>query len=434
MKPGQAYRAYALALLVAVGVCSWVDRQIFSMLMEEIKKDLSLSDTQLGLLGGVAFGLFYAAVGLPVAWLADRYSRRNIIAVALALWSGMTALCGFATGFVTLFLGRIGVGVGEAGGSPPSQSLLADTFAPEERGFALGVFHLYLPLGFMAGFLLGGWINELFGWRQAFLVVGLPGILLAAVVRLTLREPVRGSMDGEAPAVTVATTGLAPRPCEGLASTLRHFLGRNAMRWVPLAGAFHGIGAFGVAVWAPSYFRRTYELGSGEVGTWMAAAFGLGGGAGVVLGGRVADLLAKRHGDARWYLWLSAAVLLAALPFGSAVYFQSVPQMAFACFFVSIFFGHMFLGPVMAMVQGLAGPKRRAQGAAYYLFLANLISMGLGPFIVGASSDLFQERYGIGGMRYAMLSLFVTTSVAAGALFLLAARTLREDLAAAAAE
>jgi MFS family permease len=420
---GSGYRLYVLGLLTAVGVCSWVDRQIFSILMEEIRKELGLSDTQLGLLGGVAFGLFYATVGLPVAWLADRFSRRNIIAVALALWSGMTALCGLATGFGSLFLGRVGVGIGEAGGSPPSQSLISDYFAPKERGFALGVFHLYLPLGFMTGFLLGGWINELFGWRQAFLVVGVPGLLLAGLLRLTLREPSRGAMDPEQPPGGSDTTPLW--------ATLRSFSRPGALRQVPLAGAVHGIGAWGVAVWAPSYFMRVHGMGSGEVGTWMAAVFGIGGAGGVVLGGRLADYLANRYGDARWYLWLSGAVVLAAVPFGSAVYFMAVPELALVCLLVSAFFGHMFLGPVMAMIQALAGPRRRAQGAAYYLFLANLVSMGLGPLIVGASSDLFQARWGTGGMRYAMLVLFVVTSIASCALFLRATTSLRSDLAAA---
>jgi MFS family permease len=425
MKPdrGGTYRFYVLGLLTVVGVCSWVDRQIFSILMEDIRKELGLNDTQLGLLGGVAFGLFYATVGLPVAWLADRFSRRNIIAVALTMWSGMTALCGLATGFGTLFLGRVGVGIGEAGGSPPSQSLISDYFAPEERGFALGIFHLYLPLGFMAGFLLGGWINELFGWREAFLVVGLPGLLLAGLLRLTLREPARGAMDRRPPSGGGETTSLW--------ATVRHFLGRGALRYVPLAGAVHGIGAWGVAVWAPSYFMRVHGMGSGEVGTWLAAVFGIGGAGGVVLGGRLADHLARRHGDARWYLWMSAAVVLSAVPFGSAVFLTSVREVALGAFFVSIFFGHMFLGPVMAMIQALAGPRRRAQGAAYYLFLANLVSMGLGPLIVGASSDLFQARFGTGGMRYAMLILFAVTSLVSCALFLRGAKTLRGDLVAA---
>ncbi len=186
------YRFYVLGLLVAVGVCSWVDRNVFSVLLQSIKIEFSFSDTQLGLLGGMAFALFYTTVGLPVAYLADRFNRRNIITIALFLWSLMTTLSGMATGFVSLFLARIGVGVGEAGGAPPSQSLVSDYFPPDKRGYAMGILYLYIPLGFLVGFLIGGWINEFFGWRKAFFVVGIPGVILAVILRLTLREPPRG--------------------------------------------------------------------------------------------------------------------------------------------------------------------------------------------------------------------------------------------------
>ena len=186
------YRYYVLALLICVGICSWIDRNIFSILLQPIKQEFHFTDTQLGLLGGIAFGLFYATVGLPIAWLADRYNRRKIITIALALWSVMTACSGLANGFGSLFLARVGVGLGEAGGSPPSQSLVSDYFPPERRAFAMGILFMYIPLGFMFGFLIGGWINQFFGWRAAFMVVGLPGLALALLVRFTLKEPPRG--------------------------------------------------------------------------------------------------------------------------------------------------------------------------------------------------------------------------------------------------
>ena len=419
------YRYYVLGLLTLVGVCSWVDRQIFAILMQDIKAEFDLSDTQLGLLGGIAFSLFYSTLGLPMAWLADRMNRRNIIGISLAVWSGMTALCGYATGFTSLFLGRIGVGVGEAGGSPPSQSIISDYFAPAERGFALGIFHLYLPLGFMAGFLIGGWSNQFMGWRETFLIVGLPGLLLALVLRLTLREPHRQHL---------ANTSSKPDSSESMLSTLRYFLKVPSLRLIPIAGAIQGIGAWGVGIWTPSYFMRVHDLSSGEVGTWLAFTYGISGSLGVIAGGRLCDRLVRRSGDQRWYLWMTAGCILAAIPFSAVVYLWPTAQVALIAFFVPIFFGHMFLGPVMATIQNLAGPRRRAQGAAFYLFLANLISMGLGPLIIGMSSDFFQSRFGDNSIRYSILALLVVSYSWAALHFFQAARTVRADLAKAATD
>ena len=417
----ERYRNYVLAVLIAVGVCSWIDRNIFSILLEPIKQEFSFSDTQLGLLGGVAFGLFYASVGLPVAWLADRYNRKNIIAIAIAIWSAMTALSGLAVNFVTLFLARMGVGIGEAGGSPPSQSLVVDYFPPERRASAMGTLFMYIPLGFFAGFLLGGWINEWFGWRTAFIVIGLPGLLLAALVYFTVHEPPRGMSE------PAARRQNLPQP--SLIATIRYFLSRPALRHLPVAGAIHGIGAWGAGVWMPAYFMRVHDMGSGEIGTWMAVIFGVFGTLGSLLGGRWADKLVRDRGDQRWYAWFSAFAILSGLPFYFAVYLLPTPTWALVIFALPIFLGHMFLGPVTGLIQSLAGVRRRAMAAAFYLFLANLISMGLGPLIIGIISDLFTERFGNDALRYSLLTLITLTGLWAAAHFVMAARTLREDLA-----
>lgn len=417
---GERYRYYILVTLILVGICSWVDRTIFSILLEPIKQEFTFSDTQLGLLGGIAFGLFYAAVGLPVAWLADRYNRKNIIAIAIAIWSTMTALSGLAVNFTTLFLARMGVGIGEAGGSPPSQSLVVDYFPPERRAWAMGILFMYIPLGFFVGFLLGGWINEYFGWRTAFMVIGLPGLLLAALVFFTVREPPRGFSE---PASRRRT---APQP--SLLATLRYFLSRPALRHLPLAGAIHGIGAWGAGVWMPAYFMRVHGMGSAEIGWWLAITFGLCGTLGSMFGGRIADKLVSDSGDPRWYAWFSAIALLTCLPFYFAVYLLSNPKAALLVFMIPVFIGHMFLGPVTGMIQSLAGVKRRAMAAAFYLFLANLISMGVGPLIIGVISDLFTARFGTDALRYSLLSLVVLTGFWAATHFVLAARTLRDDL------
>jgi MFS family permease len=414
----RAYRAYVLALLVTVGIVGWVDRNVFAMLLQSIKGDLALSDTELGLLGGVAFGVFYAGVGLPVAWLADRFSRSSLIAVALGLWSVMTAVCGLAGGFAGLFLARVGVGIGEAGGSPPSQSLIADYFPPAQRARALGVLYLYIPCGFVAGYLSGGWLNELVGWRLTFLIVGLPGVLLALVVRFTLLEPPRGHAEG------ARDTGAVPN----LAATIRYFLACPALRHLPLAGAIHGIGAFAAAVWLPAYFMRTFEVTSVTAGAWMAIAYGCGGGVGVLCGGHIADAAVRRTGDSRWYAWGCAGVILATLPCTLLLYLTHDRTVALACLIAATLLGHSFLGPVAALLQNLAGVRRRATAAAFYLFLVNLVSMGLGPVAVGIASDYFTPRFMEGALRYALLVIVATTTVLASIHFLLAARTLRRDL------
>lgn len=413
------YRAYVLFLLIAVNVCGWVDRNVFSILLESIRRDLGFSDTQLALLGGTAVGIFYAACGLPIAWLADRSNRRTLLAGATAVWSLMTALSGLATGFFTLFCARVGVGIGEAGSTPPSHSLVADYFAPARRALALGILSLYVPFGFLIGYLAGGWLDELFGWRAAFLVVGLPGVLLAVVVRLTLREPPRGHADGL----------VAPAQTPSLRSTLRYFCSRRTLRQLALAGAVHSIGGFAAAVWLPSYLIRQYGIGSGEAGTWMAIAYGVGGGIGVVAGGYCADRAAKAAEDERWYLWIAGAVVLATVPFSALIYISNHLAVAVAAIIAATLIGHMFLGPVVAMLQALAGLRRRAVASACYLFLVNLVSLGVGPLAVGIASDRLVETLGNDSLRYALLVVVTGTSLWASVHLFLASRSLRGDLA-----
>ena len=412
------YRYFVLGMLITVGVFSWVDRQIFAVLLESIKQEFTFSDTQLGLLGGLAFGLFYATVGLPIAWLCDKFNRRNIIVIALGLWSLMTALCGTANSFMTLFLARMGVGVGEAGGSPPAQSMICDYFPPERRGFALGTYFMLIPLGTLVGFLVGGWVNEFFGWRTAFMVVGIPGVVYAVFLVFMLKEPPRGHSENRK--ITISPPSLL--------STIKYFLSRPTLRQVPIAGAIHGIGAWGGAIWLPAYFMRTHGMSSGEVGTWFAFIFGIAGAAGTFLGGYVVDRIVKTTGDSRWYMWFSALVILVSTPFSFVVYLWPTPVPALLILIIPVFIGHMFLGPVTATIQNLAGVRRRAMGAAFYLFLANMISMGFGPLIIGMTSDFFNAEYGNDSLRYSLLTLAVITSIWASVHFFLAARTLRQDL------
>lgn len=420
-RASHAYGNYVLALLLVVGIVNFLDRQILAVLLESIKREFGFTDTQLGLLGGVAFGIFYATLGIPIARLADVYNRRNIISIAVGLWSFMTALCGTAAGFLSLFLFRVGVGVGEAGGLPPSNSLISDYFPPERRGAALAVFGMHIPLGVLVGFLVGGWLNEFFGWRVTFLAVGIPGVFLALLVGLTLREPPRGHSEN------LLHTG----PTPSLTATIRYFWSRPACRHLPFAAALYALSAWGSGIWLPSYFIRVHGMSVGEAGTWLAFVYGLGGAAGSLLGGYLADRIAMATRDARWYMWISGAAVWVGIPFVFPVYLWSTPVPALLILVVPTLFGHMYLGPTLAMVQGLAGLRRRAVASALYYFVVNLIALGLGPLMVGMASDAFNARYGVDALRYSILAVVVVANTWAGMHFFLAGKTLREDLAAA---
>lgn len=424
--PGDSagYRRYVLVLLLAVYIFNFVDRQILSVLLQAIKNEFSFSDTQLGLLGGIAFALFYSLVGLPIAAFADRVNRRNMIAIALALWSLMTAACGSAVGFVSLFLCRVGVGIGEAGGLPPSYSLISDYFPPQRRGTALAVFGMGIPLGVLTGFLLGGWVNEYYGWRAAFRVVGIPGIILAVLLALTLREPPRGRYDAAPPA----------RDVPSVLATARFLWARRAVRHLCVAGALYGLAMWGAGVWQPAFFMRVHGMSSAQVGTWLALVFGLSGATGAMLGGALGDRLFRTTGDARWYAWISAGGVLVSLPFVFLVYLWPTPIPALLFLIVPTIFGHMYLGPSTALLLGMAGPRRRAVASALYALALNLVSMGLGPLLVGLSSDHLQPRYGALALRYSILALVAGATAWAAIHFLCAARTLRADLAAVEAE
>jgi predicted MFS family arabinose efflux permease len=281
---------------------------------------------------------------------------------------------------------------------------------------------MFIPLGFLTTFLVGGWVNEFFGWRTAFLVLGLPGVALAILLLVTLREPPRGFSENRAPDNVPPPTLLA---------TVKYFLSRKSLRHLPLGGAIHGIGAWAAGVWTLPYFMRVHDMSSGEVGTWFAFIFGIAGSAGTFLGGHVAGVIVQRTGDARWYAWFSSAVLLATVPFQFFIYLWPEPTAALLMLFPAMFIMHMFLGPVTGTIQNLGGVRRRAMAAAFYLFLANLVAMTCGPLIVGIVSDTFQAQYGDDALRYGILVPVVVTSIWAAAHFFLAARTLREDIEAA---
>jgi len=416
-------RRYALAILTTVYISNYVDRQILSILLQDIKVAFDVSDTALGFLAGIAFAFFYATLGIPIALFADRGNRRNVIAASLGLFSVFTVLCGSAQSFLQLALARVGVGVGEAGTSPPSHSMIADLYPPQERATAMAIFALGVNIGILIGFLVGGWINQLYGWRVAFMTVGVPGLVLALLVRLTLPEPERGSSEGR-----VAEADAAAPP---VGATFRLFWERRSLRHISFAAGLNAFVGYGAVAWLPTYLARSHGMSSGDIGTALALIIGVAGGLGTYFGGLFADRLARL--DVRWNLWLVAAAVVGGIPFAVGVFLSGTPAAALSWFVVPAMVGAIYLGPCLAMVQGLVSLRARTAASAIFLFILNIIGFGMGPQAIGILSDLLEPRFGNESLRYALLASGVI-GLWSGLHFFVGARTLREDLAAATAE
>jgi MFS family permease len=410
-----SYARYVLGLLFVVYVFNFIDRQILAILLEPIKADLGVSDTAMGFLTGIAFALFYTVAGIPIARLADRSSRRTVIAVGLALWSAMTAASGLARSFGELALARIGVGVGEAACTPPAHSLLADYFPPERRATALAIYGMGIHVGILFGFLVGGWMNELFGWRNALYVVGLPGLILSVVVRLTVREPERGAADGLAAPPAAVPMREAVREVRTLAS-LRH---------MTLGAGLHSFAGYALAAWGPAFLVRVHHMGTAEVGTSLGLITGFGGAAGAILGGTLADRLGRR--DARWTLWVPAIASTIEVPLLLAFLLVDSTSAALTVAVPAVLAGAVWLGPIFSAVQNLVRPAMRAFTSALMLFVVNLIGLGLGPQAVGVMNDGLGPQFGSEAIRYS-LCLAGLTNLWAAAHFAWAARTFRADL------
>lgn len=411
-----SYRYYALGILTLVYVFNFIDRQILIILQESIKEDLSLSDTQLGLLSGISFAVFYVTCGIPIARWADKGNRRNIIALAIGIWSFMTAISGAAQNFLQLLAARIGVGVGEAGGSPPAHSIISDLFPPKQRATALSVYSMGINFGVLIGFVIGGYVNDLLGWRWVFVVVGLPGILMAFVVRYTLIEPPRGysenvTHDPETPPFS---------------EVFQLLWSRRSFRHLSLAAGLHAFVGYGVGQWIGSFFIRSYELSStGEIGFWLGIISGTAGAAGTFFGGYMADKMGQN--DKRWYVWIPAGATVAAIPFSLTVYLLDAYALALVVYTVPVFLGAMYLGPTLAMTHGIVSLRMRALASSILFFVLNLIGLGLGPLFTGMLSDYLAPEYGKDALRYALVSV-VLVYFWCGFHYLKAAKYINEDL------
>lgn len=392
------YRRYALGVLLLGYISSYVDRQIMGVVLPAIKEEFLLADWQLGFLSGIAFAIFYATLGMPIAFLADRSSRRNIIAAAITIWSLMTAACAFVTGFGSLAIARIGVGVGEAGSSPPSHSMIADMYPAEERNGALAIYALGVYLGTMIAFAVGAFVVSQYGWRSAFLLVGVPGLIIAVLVRFTLKEPPRGFSDGKKQEIVKPV--IWGEIFEQVAGGFRHIWHDKASRHTIIGVTLISFVGYGSAVWGFSFFIRSLKMGYQETGIFLALVVGIFGAMGAILGGKLADWLGAK--DPRWALWIVGLSKMAAAPLILAFYLAD-KEIALWIYVPVTLLGAFYLGPSFALIQSRAPLHMRTTISSIMLFILNIIGLGLGPQIVGILSDLLQPRYGIESLRYALL-------------------------------
>lgn len=381
-----------LWILLIVYIFNFIDRQIVNILAEPIARDLGLSDTQIGLLTGIAFALFYTVLGIPIARYADRpkTNRPRLIALALAVWSGMTALCGLAQNFTHLLLARIGVGVGEAGCTPAAHSLISDLVPKEKRASALGFYALGIPIGSVLGMMIGGLLVDALGWRQAFMIVGLPGVAMALVVVLLLKDPRHQAQTSAA----IAPPGLDTR------EALRAIFGSRALVLLIAAASFAAFLSYGKATWATIFFQRTHDLSPGEVGLYFGLVNGAAGILGTWAGGKIAD----RYGatDRRHVLTAPAIGMLLVAPLAIVGYAMADWRLALVVLFLPTFFGSLYYGPTYSAVQGLVTPRGRAMAAAVLLFFQNLIGLGLGPLAFGMLSDGIKPTFGEDSVQWVL--------------------------------
>lgn len=409
---------YMLGILTVVYMLNFVDRQILSVLQEPIRAEFGLNDTQLGLLQGITFALFYVTVGIPIARWADFGNRRNIISLAVGTWSLMTSLTGFAQNFVQLLLVRIGVGVGESGGSPPAHSMISDLFKPSERARALAIYSTGITFGIFLAYVFGGWVSDNYGWRIVFIVLGVPGVIIAFVVRFTFIEPQRGMHDNEGASVK-------PPP---VIDVIHYLASRKSFLHLSMGSALHAFAGYGIGAFLVSFYVRTYHIphdNISQITLPIGIIIGVAGLIGNFGGGYLADRLGLK--DKRWYLWIPAISTLLAIPFAVAAFMVNNLNVSMALYAIPLMLGTMYLGPVIATAHSLVSPGMRALTSAILFFILNLIGLGLGPTLLGMTSDALKPQFGADSLRYAMVLAFAAYGWSAIHYFM-GAKYLRADL------
>lgn len=412
-----AARTYTLVLLTVVYMFNFIDRQILSILVPAIKAEFQVGDTAMGILTGSAFVIFYVGLGVPIARLADRWSRRNIITIALTIWSGMTALSGLALSYTHLLLARIGVGIGEAGGNPPSHSIIADLYPPERRAAAMGFFSLGVSMGVMLAFVGGGWVVQNIGWRQAFYIVGIPGLLLALVVRFTLSDPPRGASE--------ARTDSGQQP--PMKDVLSFLFSRKSFIYLSVGAGVSSLVGYALVSWVPAFVNRSFGMDLAEIGLWLGIIYGIFGGFGFYMGGWFADKIAQRSAR-KALLFIAMCTAIGGLLYVLAFASTSV-GLTFALFALPSVVSNFYLATVFAQTQALVSLRMRAVASSIMLFILNIIGLGLGPLVAGALSDYLTTSYGADGLRYSLLAITILMTPVATLCYYLASRSIEPDLA-----
>lgn len=430
--PSVTWRTHlSLGLLALVYIFSFIDRQVLSILLEPIKNEFGASDTEMGLLTGLAFGLIYAVLGIPVGRLADTHNRRNIVAVCCGVWSLATAACGFATQYWHLLIARMSVAVGEAGGMAPSISIVSDSYPPRMRSFAISLFMMGPNLGTLLGLVIGGMVAQYYGWRSVFLAFGIPGVVLAILVYFFVKEPIRGGFETKQ-----AATAAVQKPArDSMFQQVWRLLGMKSLLYVCLGCGMAGIAGYGYGVWAPSFFMRIHGMSISHAGLVFGLSSGLGAVFGAMFCGWLSDKLTQK--DPRWQLRLATIGTALAVPAGVGVFFWPASdfwtlgsiQVPYAMVFVLMFgfFASWFATLSYSAVSQMVTSSERSVAAALLNLFMTLLGVGIGPLVTGVLSDYFGRTHGTEGLRWALMGvtcMFLITAV----FFTLAIRPYKERL------
>ncbi len=407
-------------MLTICYVANVVDRsQVLAASLQAIKREFNATDAQLGILSGLPFALFYSFLGIPLAAWADRSSRRSVLAWSCALWSAATGVCGMAINFGMLFVSRVFTAIGEAGGSPPSHSLISDYFPKLKRGTAFSIYALAVPVGTAVGAAVGGWGAQHIGWRATFYLVGFPGIVLALVVRATIIEPPRGYADfgGHAPAKAEAPP---------LSEVLDFMFRRSSFVHLSIAAGLHSVVWYASGAFNNAFFQRSHAMTAAQAGYWISF-FSMVGGVGTFAGGYLADRLSRTRNDRRWYLWVPGLATLLCVPFQFAAYLPDNRSLVLPMFGAMTFMSAVFFGPSFAMTQAISPLRMRSVATSLLLLLQTLIGQGIGPWIAGFVSDRLRPSMGGASLRYALVIVGIV-NVWSALHYVLGARSLRADL------